>query len=352
MEDRRLGSAGAACTGRARRPAARRPQAAARALRLRGRAARHPPSGGPRRQRPGGRAAEVGRGVHPPGAAGPAAAGRGGSSRGAQAPDRGRAADGLRRGPAVRADPGPAQGQRRDRQRPVGGPPDEPAVAGRGGLGQDGDRDPGDAAGRRRGRAGRAAGADRSPRAAALPLDLRAAGPARPGRAARRGRPRHQADAADRLDGHRGPAQGAARSRVRWCGHRDRDSCLARGQGPVRRPRPGGDRRAAPVRGRAAGRPPGQGRGRPAARAGDDGDADPANRRHDGVRGPGHVHPDRAAHRAGADRHPPGAGRRAAALPGQDLGADPGRGRGRAARPTSCARGSATTRPRAGTWTR
>ena len=30
-----------------------------------------------------------------------------------------------------------------------------------------------------------------------------------------------------------------------------------------------------------------------------------------------------------ADRHPPGAGRRAAALPGQDLGADQGRGRGR-----------------------
>ena len=95
--------------------------------------------------------------------------------------------------------------------------PDAPAAAGRGRLGQDGDRDAGDAAGRRRGRAGRAAGADRGARAAALPLDLQAAGPARHGRAARRRRARHQADAADRLAGHRGPAQGAARSRIRWC---------------------------------------------------------------------------------------------------------------------------------------
>ena len=51
--------------------------------------------------------------------------------------------------------------------------PDAPAAAGRGRLGQDGDRDPGDAPGGGRGRPGGAARADRGAGAAALPVDHR-----------------------------------------------------------------------------------------------------------------------------------------------------------------------------------
>ena len=64
-------------------------------------------------------------------------------------------------------------------------------------------------------------------------------------------------------------------------------------------PRGGGDRRAAPLRGRTTGRPTGQGpragRGRPRPRPpGDDGDADPAHRGDGGLRRPGHDHHRRA----------------------------------------------------------
>ena len=66
------------------------------------------------------------------------------------------------------------------------------------------------------------------------------------------------------------------------------------------------DRRAAPLRRRAAGRPAGQGR-RP-RRAGDDGHAHPPHRGHDGLRRPRRHHPRRAAAGPDPDDHPLGPG--------------------------------------------
>ena len=75
----------------------------------------------------------------------------------------------------------------------------------------------------------------------------------------------------------------------------------------VPQPRRGRDRRAAPLRRRAACRAALEGRRRRRARrAGDDGDADPADRGDDGVRRPRRERARRAAARAHADRHPVG----------------------------------------------
>ena len=69
---------------------------------------------------------------------------------------------------------------------------------------------------------------------------------------------------------------------------------------------PGGDRRAAQVRGGAARRAARQGRGQPAARPGHDGHADPQDGGHDGLRRPGDLHADRAARGPFGHRHPRG----------------------------------------------
>ena len=126
------------------------------------------------------------------------------------------------------------------------------------------------------------------------------------GQAGRAGRRRagDPGGAADRLAGRGGPPRGAARRRVRRGRDRDRHPRPAQRACAVRRPGPGGDRRAAPVRGRAARRAAGEGRGSAPARAGDDRDADPAHGRHDRLRRPGDLHADRAAGRPVADRHP------------------------------------------------
>ena len=89
----------------------------------------------------------------------------------------------VRRPAAVHAHRGAGRGGRDHRRRAELRLPDAPAAAGRGRLGQDGDRDPGDAPGGGRGRPGGAARADRGARAAALPVDHRHARPAGPGAA-------------------------------------------------------------------------------------------------------------------------------------------------------------------------
>ncbi len=177
---------------------------------LRRRAARHPPAGRRGGRAGGTAAAEMGRGVRASGDAGPAAAGRGRLLGHPAAGGGGRAAGGVRRGAAVRADRGPAAGRGADRRRAGRRPPDEPAAAGRGRLGQDGDRDPGHAPGRRRGRPGGAAGPDRGAGPAALPVDHQHAGAAGPGGHARRGRAGDQGRAADRVAGRGQPPPGAA----------------------------------------------------------------------------------------------------------------------------------------------
>ena len=80
--------------------------------------------------------------------------------------------------------------------------------------------------------------------------------------------------------------------RLRRGGDRDRHPCPADLRHPVRRPRVGRGRRAAPVRGRATRCVGRQGRA-PAAHPGDDRDAHPADRRDDRLRRPGDVHADR-----------------------------------------------------------
>ena len=120
-----------------------------------------------------------------------------------------------------------------------------------------------------------------------------------------------------------------ARRGLRRGRHRDRHARGDPGPRPVRRPRPGRDRRAAPLRRRAARRAARQGRG-PAARAGHDRDADPAHGGHDGVRRPGDLDPVRAAGRPLADRHARGGGARAPLALHAGLGADPRGGRRRA----------------------
>ena len=76
---------------------------------------------------------------------------------------------------------------------------------------------------------------------------------------------------------------------VRRGRHRGRHPRAALRGRRLRRPRPDRGRRAAPVRRGAARRAAGEGRPA-AARTGDDRDADPAYRRHDGVRRPGDLH--------------------------------------------------------------
>ena len=113
---------------------------------------------------------------------------------------------------------------------------------------------------------------------------------------------------------------GDARHRLGPGRDRGRHPRPAAGEGLLRRPRARGRRRAAPVRGRAAGRARRQGADA-AARARDDGDAHPAHRRDDGVRRPRGLHADRAAGRAGADPDQRRAARRAAVVDHPRLGA-------------------------------
>ena len=237
----------------------------------------------------------------------------------------------VRRPAAVHAHQRPGRGGRDHRHRAELRLPDAPAAAGRGRLGQDGDRDPGHAPGGRRRRPGGPARADRSARAAALPVDhrhARAAGPAGP---ARRGRARDRRRPAHRVGRGRRPARGAVGRLHRRRRDRDRHPRPARGAGPVRRPGPGGHRRAAQVRRGTARRAARQGRGQPAARPGHDGDADPQDGGHDRLRRPGDLHADRAARRPFGHRHPRGARRGQAPVPGAGLGARPGGGQPRPA---------------------
>ena len=118
-----------------------------------------------------------------------------------------------------------------------------------------------------------------------------------------------QGDPVDRLAVGAGPPTGVAGHRVRSCRRRGRHPRAARQPGRLRRPRPGGGGRAAPLRRRAAGpvavpRPAGP----PAARAGDDRDPDPAHGGDDRLRGPGDVDPDRVAGRPVPDQHDGGPG--------------------------------------------
>ncbi len=85
-------------------------------------------------------------------------------------------------------------------------------------------------------------------------------GPTGPGRPAGRRRAGHPGGAADRLDVGTGPARGAAGAGLRGGRHRGRHPRPDPGPGAVRRAGHGGDRRAAPVRGRAARRAARQGR--------------------------------------------------------------------------------------------
>ena len=165
-----------------------------------------------------------------------------------------RSAGGVRRAAAVRPHRRAAGGRRGDRGRPGAAPPDEPPAPGRGRLRQDRRRAPGHAARRRLGRPGRAARADRGARPAALPLHDGDARRPRRRRHARRCRRRHDGRAAHRVDAQGRAGRGHVADGHRRGRHRHRHPRPARGEGHVRRPRPGGRRRAAPVRRRAAGR--------------------------------------------------------------------------------------------------
>ena len=196
------------------------------------------------------------------------------SGRAAPAADR-RAAGRLRCPAAVHPDRGPGRGQRADLRRAVPDLPDAAPAAGRGRLGQDPGRAAGHAGGGRRRRAGGAAGAHRGARRPALLDRDPPAGRPRGGRHPRGGGERDRGGAGHRLPVDRpapagDPAGGIGRGR-----DRHRHPCAAQRRGAVRRPGPGRGRRAAPVRGRAAGRAERQGDD-PSACAGDDRDPDPA----------------------------------------------------------------------------
>ena len=137
-------------------------------------------------------------------------------------------------------------------------------------------------------------------------------------------------------------AGGPRRGRRRPRRHRRRHPRAAAGGRRLRRPRPRRRRRAAPVRRRAARRPARQGQP-PAARPGHDRDAHPAHRRHDRLRRPGDLHAAPAAQRP-RRRRPAPSSRWGRSPPGSTA---PGSGSARrsppAGRPTSSARGSATT---------
>ena len=109
----------------------------------------------------------------------------------------------------------------------------------------------------------------------------------------------------------------------------------------LRQPRRRRDRRAAPLRRRAAGRAAGEGRGgrgrHGARRPGDDGHAHPPHGGDDRLRRPRRQHHHEQAGRAPADRHDVG---QRPADGGGGVGPRAGRGGRRAARPTSCARSS------------
>ena len=213
--------------------------------------------------------------------------------------------------PALRAHQGAAPGPGRHRGRHGRPLPHAPPPPGRRRLGQD------------RGRAGRAArrgaerapgrpdGADRGAGRAALLGRARAA--RRPRGAGRDGRRRGAGGAAhepgEGQGAHRG-AGGAGGGRGR---PRGRDPRAVDRGGRVRLARRGRDRRAAPLRRRAAGDAARQGRRRRPGPPGHDGDADPAHGRHGDLRRPRPDHARRAA--AGPDRR-----RRPSGCPGDAHG--------------------------------
>ncbi len=118
--------------------------------------------------------------------------------------------------------------------------------------------------------------------------------------------------------GRRAAAEPARRG-VRRGRDRRRHPRAAAGQGPVRRPGAGRGRRAAPLRRRAARRAAREVGVRASPRAGDDGDPDPPNGRHDRVRRPRGVDAVAAPVGPRADHDPRGARRREAPLPGADV---------------------------------
>ena len=138
------------------------------------------------------------------------------------------------------ADARPADRGRRDRARPGRRHPDEPAGAGRGGIGQDPRRAAGDARGRRLGRAVGVPRADRGARGAA-PAVARGDARAGPGGAA-------ASDPADRAAAGGRSAAGAAGHGIRGCVDHRGHARAAERSGDVRRPGAGRRRRAAPVR--------------------------------------------------------------------------------------------------------
>ena len=115
----------------------------------------------------------------------------------------------VRRTAPVRPDRRPAQRGGGDRRRARPGPPDAPAAAGGGRLGQDGRRAARDAPGGRLGRPGGTARPDRGARPAAPALDHGDARRPGPGRSPRGRRGRHPRGAADRLAQRGLPATGA-----------------------------------------------------------------------------------------------------------------------------------------------
>ena len=240
---------------------------------------------------------------------------------------------------ALRADHGAAPGPRRHRGRHGRPVPDAPPAAGRRRLGQDGGG-AGGAARRSAERApGCADGADRGAGRAAL------RGGARPAR-----RPRrpgwHGGGRGPRRTPHE-PGQGqGAHGRARGPGvgsgeHRGRHPRAVDRGGGLRVARRGGDRRAAPLRRRAAGHAARQGHRRRPGPARHDGDADPAHGGHGDLRRSRPDHARRAATGppAGHDRMAPGERARGGAA---RLGPRPRRRWRPGTGPSSYARWSAT----------
>ena len=127
-------------------------------------------------------------------------------------------------------------------------------------------------------------------------------------------------------------------------GHRRRHPRAAVRGGVLRQPRADRGRRAAPVRRRAATCAAHQAsRRQSAARAGDDGDPDPAHRGDDGVRRPGHLDAVRAAQAAGRRSAPRWCRPRRSPAGSSGPGSGSGRRSARAIRPTSSAPRSVTT---------
>ncbi len=230
---------------------------------------------------------------------------------------------------AVRTDRRPARRRGRDRGRPRRRASDESVAAGRGRFGQDDRGAAGHAAGHRRGAPVRAARPDRSSRRPACAVaDEDARRPRRGGRT-RCPRTGHEGHPRDGIDGHGPQAAGPARHRERRLGARDRHPRADPAGRRVPRPRARRRRRTTPLRGGAARRAaqPRPRRCQP-ARAGDDGDTDPAHHRDDRPRRPRGVHIAGTAPRPVAHHQPGRGGEGASELGDARLGTHRRGGRG------------------------